>query len=70
VNTLPRRCTTSGVTGLPEDPDWIGIGYFVADIGFVFLVIASLAGWFALRRGATTGIRVAAVIVACSWSPT
>jgi hypothetical protein len=45
-------------------PDWIDLGYIIADAGLVFLVIASLAGWLALRRGAAAGARVAAVIVA------
>jgi hypothetical protein len=45
-------------------PDWIDLGYIIADAGFVFLVIASLAGWLALRRGVTGGVRVAAVLVA------
>jgi tetrahydromethanopterin S-methyltransferase subunit C len=52
-----------GLTDLPETPDWIGIGYGVADIGFVLLVIAALAAWLTLRRGATAGVKIAAVIV-------
>jgi hypothetical protein len=51
------------LTDLPETPDWIGIGYGVADIGFVLLVIAALAAWLTLRRGATAGVKIAAVIV-------
>jgi hypothetical protein len=52
-----------GLTDLPQDPDWIGIGYAVADGGFVLLVIASLAAWLTLRRGVGAGVRVAAVLV-------
>jgi hypothetical protein len=52
-----------GLTDLPEDPDWIGIGYGVADFGFILLVIASLAAWLTLRRGATAGVKIAAVLV-------
>jgi hypothetical protein len=53
-----------GLNDLPEDPDWIGIGYIAADVGFLLLVVASLAGWLTLRRGASYGVRVAAVLVA------
>jgi hypothetical protein len=52
-----------GLNDLPETPDWIGIGYGVADIGFILLVIASLAAWLTLRRGAGVGVKIAAVIV-------
>jgi hypothetical protein len=54
-----------GFDDLPEDPAWIGIGYGVADIGLLLLLIAALAAWLAHRRGGTgTGVRIAAVIVA------
>jgi uncharacterized membrane protein len=52
-----------GLNDLAEDPDWIGIGYTVADGGFVLLVVASLAAWLTLRRGVGAGVRVAAVLV-------
>jgi hypothetical protein len=54
-----------GLDDLPEDPAWIGIGYGVADIGLVLLIVAALAAWLARRRGGTgIGVRIATVIVA------
>jgi hypothetical protein len=54
-----------GLDDLPEDPDWIGIGYGIADIGLLLLIVATLAAWLAKRRGGTgTGVRIATVIVA------
>jgi hypothetical protein len=52
-----------GLTDLPEDPSWIGTGYVIADGGFILLVIASLAAWLTLRRGAGAGVKIAAVLV-------
>src|SRR5262245_50354096 len=52
-----------GLTDLPETPSWLGIGYTVADGGFILLVIGSLAAWLTLRRNAAAGVKVAAVIV-------
>jgi hypothetical protein len=54
-----------GFSDLPEEPDWIGIGYGVADIGLLLLIIATLAAWLARRRGGTgVGVRIATAIVA------
>jgi hypothetical protein len=52
-----------GLNDLPEDPEWIGIGYAVADIGLILLLIASLGAWLTLRRGAGAGVKIAAVLV-------
>ena len=35
---------------LPEDPDWIGVGYIVADGSLVLLVIALILGGIGVRR--------------------
>jgi hypothetical protein len=53
-----------GLADLPEDPSWIGIGYGVADIGLLLLLLATLAAWLARRRGGTgAGVRIATAIV-------
>ena len=35
---------------LPTDPDWIGIGFSVADIGLLFLLLATAVSGIAARR--------------------
>jgi hypothetical protein len=37
---------------LPDDADWIGIGYGTADGGLVLTLIAAVLAWRAARRGA------------------
>ena len=37
---------------VPSDVDWIGIGYAVADIGLLLVIIAAVLAWRAARRGA------------------
>ena len=39
--------------GVPDDLDWIGIGYGVADGGLLLTLIAAVLAWRAARRGAT-----------------
>ena len=53
-----------GWNNVDPAPNWIDVGYIVADAGLLLLIIASLAGWLALRRGVAGGVRVAAVLVA------
>jgi len=38
--------------GVPDDVDWIGIGYAVADGGLLLTIIATVLAWRAARRGA------------------
>jgi hypothetical protein len=38
--------------GVPDDVDWIGIGYAVADGGLLLTIIATVLAWRAKRRGA------------------
>ena len=38
--------------GVPDDLDWIGIGYGVADGGLLLTLIAAVLAWRAARRGA------------------
>jgi hypothetical protein len=38
--------------GVPDDVDWIGIGYAVADGGLLLAIIATVLAWRAKRRGA------------------
>jgi hypothetical protein len=38
---------------VPDDVDWIGIGYAVADGGLLLTIIAAVLAWRAARRGAT-----------------
>ena len=60
-----------GLRDLDPQPEWIGIGYIVADAGLLFLLIATIASGISSRRalaagdGATTGtgaIRASAVL--------
>jgi hypothetical protein len=37
---------------VPDDVDWIGIGYAVADGGLLLTIIAAVLAWRAARRGA------------------
>ena len=37
---------------VPDDVDWIGIGYSVADGGLLLTIIAAVLAWRAARRGA------------------
>ena len=37
---------------VPDDVDWIGIGYSISDAGLVVTVIAAVVAWRASRRGA------------------
>ncbi len=54
-----------GINDLKDDPTWIGIGYPVADGGFLLLVIALVLTGLATRRAsAGTGVRVATALVA------
>ena len=63
-----------GLDDLPTDPYWIGIGFAIADVGLLFLLIATIVAGVGSRRartatagegGTTTGttsVRVAAVL--------
>jgi hypothetical protein len=37
---------------VPDDVDWIGIGYMVSDGGLLLWIIAAVVAWRAARRGA------------------
>jgi hypothetical protein len=37
---------------VPDDVDWIGIGYSISDAGLLLTVIAAVVAWRAARRGA------------------
>jgi hypothetical protein len=37
---------------VPDDVDWVGIGYAVADGGLLLTIIAIILAWRARRRGA------------------
>ena len=57
-----------GYADLDEPPDWIDIGYIVADAGFLLILIPTLLAWAALRKarsdtppGAT--VTIAAVLI-------
>jgi hypothetical protein len=39
-------------SGVPDDVDWIGIGYAVADGGLLLTIIAAVLAWRAKRRAA------------------
>ena len=52
---------------LPEDPTWIGIGFIVADIGALLVLIALVLGGIGVRRlrnGKGTGLLKAAMVIA------
>jgi hypothetical protein len=43
---------------LPEDPDWLGIGYITADLGGILLLISIILAWLnvrSLRKSEGTG---------------
>jgi hypothetical protein len=40
---------SKGFDELPEDPDWIGIGYIVADVGLLVFVVALILAGIASR---------------------
>jgi hypothetical protein len=49
-----------GFDDLPSDPNWIGIGFGVADFGLLMLIVAAVAAWLARRRGGTgIGVQIA-----------
>jgi len=55
-----------GLDELSSDPSWIGIGYGVADIGLLVLIVGTVAAGMAARRGerrGTTGARISASLV-------
>jgi hypothetical protein len=59
-----------GLDDLPEDPDWIGIGYIVSDLGLLLLIIALVVAGLASRRAGraepgaeVAGSRAAPIIV-------
>jgi len=35
---------------VPGDPTWLGIGFVVADIGIVILLVSAAVGWWSTRR--------------------
>ena len=37
---------------IPDELDWVGIGYIVADLGLLLTLIATVLAWRAARRGA------------------
>ena len=52
---------------LPEDPTWIGIGFIVADVGALLVLIALILGGIGVRRlrdGKGTGLLKAAMVIA------
>lgn len=60
-----------GYADLDEPPDWIDIGYIVADAGFLLILIPTLLAWAALRKaraetrpGATISIAAALITLA------
>jgi hypothetical protein len=48
---------------VPDDVDWIGIGYMVADGGLLLLLIATVLTGMAARRGRTGGLVRAANVL-------
>jgi ABC-type maltose transport system permease subunit len=56
-----------GLEDLPEDPTWIGIGFMVADIGALLVLIALILGGIGVRRlrsGGGTGLLKATMVIA------
>jgi hypothetical protein len=56
-----------GLEDLPEDPAWIGIGFMVADIGALLVLIALILGGIGVRRlrsGGGTGLLKATMVIA------
>jgi hypothetical protein len=58
-----------GLRDLDDPPGWIEMGYIVADVGLLLILVSSLLGWVALRRkragaqGPAITTRVAAALV-------
>jgi hypothetical protein len=45
-------------------PNWLGIGYGVADFGILLIGIAALVAWLARRQGGTgIAVRIAALVI-------
>ena len=40
---------------LPEDPDWVGIGYITSDVGGLLLLVALVLGGIGLRQSRSGG---------------
>ena len=56
-----------GLDALPDDPTWIGIGFAVADVGALLVLIALVLGGVGIRRlgsGSGTGLLKAAMVIA------
>jgi hypothetical protein len=56
-----------GLDELPDEPTWIDIGYGVADVGALLVLIALILGGIGVRRlgkGGGTGLLKAAMIIA------
>jgi hypothetical protein len=54
----------AGYDDLPTDPNWIGIGFGVADFGLLMLIVAAVAAWLARRRGGSgVGVQVATFFI-------
>ena len=53
---------------LPEDPTWLGIGFIVADIGALLVLIALILGGIGVRRlreaAGAAGLLKAAMVIA------
>lgn len=61
---------------VPDDADWIGIGYSTADGGLVLTIIAAVLAWRAARRGAAgpgglgRGVLVLAAVLILAYAVT
>jgi hypothetical protein len=61
---------------VPDDADWIGIGYSTADGGLVLSIIAAVLAWPAARRGAAgpgglgRGVLVLAAVLLLAYAVT
>jgi hypothetical protein len=43
--------------GLDDNsPDWVGVGFVISDGGIIVLLLLTLLGWLALRRGRAAAI--------------
>ncbi len=52
---------------LPDDPTWVGIGYIVADLGALLVLIALIVGGIGVRRlksGGGQGLLKASMVIA------
>jgi hypothetical protein len=59
--------TKEGLDELPDEPTWIDIGYGVADVGALLVLIALIVGGIGVRRlgkGGGTGLLKATMIIA------